>query len=84
MTKAIKGIKTAVGDFNCWQGAARIYFDSQTGEVWTNVYAGPGEWNEYLDPSVVQIASKSTWSITSRDDRITMRTLRNLCEAAIK
>jgi len=37
----IKGIKKAVGEFNRWQGAARIYYDISDGHVWTNIYPGP-------------------------------------------
>lgn len=83
METKIRGIKKAVGEFSHWQGAARIYFDRSTGEVWTNIYTSPCWWNEYHDDAIVQVASKSTWSMWERDDRITMEELRGLCARAM-
>jgi hypothetical protein len=82
MTNTIKitGIKKAVGDFNNWQGAARIYFDRSTGEVWTNIYTAPTWETIYHDPTIVQLASKATWVMTQRDNTITMAGLKILCE----
>ena len=75
----IKGVKKAVGEFNHWQGAARIYFDRSTGKVWTNVYTAPGWWDEYHDNAIVEVCSKATCSMCQRDDRITMDMLCSLC-----
>lgn len=72
----ITGIRKAVGDFNNWQGAARVYFDPTDMSVWTNVYGGPGEENHYDDPAITQIAQKATTRMDERDDRITMRQIR--------
>lgn len=72
----ITGIRKAVGDFNDWQGAARVYFDPSDMSVWTNVYSGPGEENHYDDPAITQIAQKATTRMDERDDRITMRQVR--------
>lgn len=72
----ITGIRKAVGDFNDWQGAARVYFDPTDMSVWTNVYGGPGEENHYDDPAITQIAQKATNRMDERDDTITMRRLR--------
>ncbi|GHU55161.1 hypothetical protein AGMMS49975_16580 [Clostridia bacterium] len=80
----ITGIKKAVGDFNSWQGTARIYFDSSDGTVWTNVYAGMNEWDEYHSKTISQIYSKSTSTIWERDNKITMRELKELCENELR
>ena len=72
----ITGIRKAVGDFNKWQGAARIYFDPTDMSVWTNVYGGPGEEDHYDDPAITQIIQKATNRMDERDDTITMRRLR--------
>lgn len=72
----ITGIRKAVGDFNNWQGAARVYFDPTDMSVWTNVYGGPGEEDRYDDPAITQIAQKATSRMDERDDTITMRRLR--------
>lgn len=74
------GIKKAVSEYNHWQGAARVYLDRSTGEVWTKIYTAPGWWDEYHDPAITEVTSKATWSMWERDDRITMRELRDLCE----
>ncbi len=76
----IKGIKSAVGDFNKWQGAARVYFDTLALKVWTNVYNGPGEWDDYHDADVVEILSKATNNMLERDDKTSMYQLKKLCE----
>lgn len=79
MAVKITGIKKAVGEFNRWQGAARIYLDRSTGEVWTKIYTDPGWWDEYGDTAIIQVAGKATWSMWQRDDKITMEELRSLC-----
>jgi len=59
MTTIIKGIKLAVGDYNRNQNLAAImYFDKETGEVWTNVYASENEWSEYHSKSIVSLQSR--------------------------
>lgn len=72
----ITGIRKAVGEFNNWQGAARVYFDPSDMSVWTNVYEGPGSYEEFDNPKIVEIAQKSTNRMDERDDRITMRQIR--------
>lgn len=72
----ITGIRKAVGDFNNWQGSARVYFDPSDMSVWTNVYGGPGEEDYYDNPAITQIAQKATNRMDERDDRITMRQIR--------
>ena len=76
----IKGVKKAVGDFNNWQGAARVYFDMDELKVWTNIYEGPGSWDDYHDNAIVEVYSKATFSILERDNEISMRDLQLLCE----
>ncbi len=79
----IIGIRKAVSAFNDWQGAARVYFDPSDNSVWTKTYAGPGEWNRYKDPKIVQIAQKATNRIDERDNTITMREIRELVDGVI-
>lgn len=79
----IVGIRKAVGVFNAWQGAARIYFDLSDTSVWTKTYVGPDEWNYYKDPEIVQIAQKATNRMDERDNTITMREIRELVDGVI-
>lgn len=79
----LTGIRNAVGTFNAWQGPARVYFDKSDMSIWTNTYAGPGEWDEYDDSHIVEVYSKATNSILERDDRTTMRQLTELCAAEL-
>lgn len=80
----IKGIRKAVGVFNKWQGAARVYFDPSDTSVWTKVYAGSNEWDKYKDPNIVQIAQKATNRMDERDNKITMREIRELVDGVEK
>ena len=75
----IKGIRKAVGDFNNWQGAAQVYFNPSNMSVWTNI--GPKA--HYDDPAITQIAQKATTRIDERDDRITMRKIREAVNAVL-
>lgn len=75
----IKGIKKAVGEFNNWDSAARIYFDKENLEVTTYVYADSNSWQEYNDTSVVEVISKGSFD----DKKLTMRQLEDLCLAAL-
>lgn len=72
----ITGIRKAVGAFNDWQGAARVYFDPTDMSVETYVYEGPGSYEEFDNPKIVEIAQKATTRMDERDDRITMRRIR--------
>lgn len=81
--KKVMGIKKAVGEFNNWQGAARIYFDKVENKVWTDVFTAPGWWTEYHDADVVEVFSKSTWRMDERDDTITMAALRERCQEVL-
>jgi len=76
----IIGIRKAVGVFNNWQGAARVYFDPSDKSVWTKTYAAPGEWNRYKDTGIIEIAQKATNRMDERDNKITMREIRELIE----
>lgn len=79
----ITGIRKAVGAFNSWQGAARVYFDPTDMRVWTNIYNSPGEEDHYDDPAITQIAQKATTRMDERDDRITMRQIREAVAVVI-
>lgn len=80
-TLKITGIKQAVGDFNNWQGAARIYFDKSDGKVWTMIYSDSDSYNRYHSSSIEEIYSKDNF--LGRDDKVKMVELRTLCEAEI-
>lgn len=80
----ITGIRKAVGDFNNWQGAARVYFDPTDMSVETYVYEGPGSYEEFDNPKIVEIAQKATTRMDERDNRITMRQIREAVAEVIK
>ena len=79
----ITGIRKAVGAFNDWQGAARVYFDPSDMSVETYVYEGSGSYEEFDNPKIVEIAQKATNRIDERNDRITMRQIRETVAAVI-
>lgn len=83
METTIKGLKKAVGEFNAWQGAARIYFDTSDKSVWCNVYTSPGNWDEYHNNSISEIAHKATIVMAERDNKITMKQLKEICERSL-
>lgn len=74
-----KGLKAAVISFNKWRGAARIYFNKKSYEVWTMLYEGPGSWDEYQESCITEVYNKATHSIINCDDTVTMRQLKELC-----
>lgn len=80
----IIGIRKAVGAFNTWQGAARVYFDPSDTSVWTKTYVSPGEWNRYKDARIFEIAQKATNRMDERDNKITMREIRELVDGVEK
>ena len=80
----ITGIRKAVGEFNRWQGAARVYFDPSDMSVETYVYEGSGSYEEFDNPKIVEIAQKATTRMDERDDRITMRQIREAVAEVIK
>lgn len=79
----LAGIRKAVGVFNHWQGAARVYFDPSDMSVWTITYSGPRQWDQYHDPKIQQIAQKATVRMNERDDQISMRQIQKLVAEAI-
>ena len=80
----IKGLKKAVGEFNNWQGAARIYFDKENLSVETYVYSSPGSYQQFDADTIVEVAQKANSNMFERDDTITMLKLKELCEMEIK
>lgn len=75
------GIKSAVGDFNHWTGAAAVYLNRDTGEVWTNVYADGADQVIYRDADVVELIAKR--SLTHDWDTVTMQQIGELATAAM-
>lgn len=80
----IKGLKKAVSEFNKWTGAARIYFDKEGLEVWTNVYSGPGEWDEYSNEAISEVIEKGTHTMESGWNKTTMAEVENRCLTIIQ
>lgn len=77
VTKAeVTGIKKAVGDFNHWQGCARVMFDLSTLKVWTDIFESSNSTNHYHSPSIVQIHGKDDFH--GRDNKTSMIELRYL------
>ena len=72
----LKGVKKAVGEFNNWQGPARIYLDRDNLSVWTVVYTDGNSWTEH-DGDVVEIYNKLHMS-----DNCNKTTMREVQEAA--
>lgn len=80
----IKGLKKAVGEFNNWQEQARIYFDTEELEVWTNVYPGGNDsWDNYQNNNIVEVMSKR--GMVAMDNAyLSMRELKNICVNKLK
>jgi len=83
MTKLI-GIKKAVGDYNNWQGHAEIMIDTETGEIWCNVYASGNEWTTYEVKTVKRLIYKATVSMWERDNKTSMREINEKAEEMMK
>lgn len=80
-TIKLNGIKKAVGDFNKWQGVARIYFNRETLDVWTEVYTDSNSYDAYTNVAIVEVLAKTT--LTARDDKTSMAHVQQLCEDAM-
>jgi len=74
-----KGLKSAVKDYN-WAEHAMVVMDKETMEVWTDVFAGPNEWNIYHDDSVVDVLGKHAFY--PDEITITVQELEKYCLAA--
>ncbi len=74
----LKGIKKAVGDFNNWQGHAEIMMNVETGEIWCDIFASGNEWKQYHSDTIFKVTSKVR--MDERDDRVTMKEIRQLIE----
>lgn len=72
----LAGVKKAVGDFNGWQGAARVYLDRDNLCVWTTIYSDGNSWTEH-ESDVVEIYNKLHMS-----DNCKKTTMREIQEAA--
>lgn len=77
----LNGIKKAVGDFNKWQGVARIYFNRETLDVWTEVYTDGNSYDAYTNVNIVEVLAKT--SLTARDNKTSMAHVQQLCESAM-
>jgi len=76
----ITGLKKAISDFNDWQGTARIYFNTDDATVWTNVYPDQNNFDCHHSATIYEVYSKATRRMDERDNKITMRQLRQCCE----
>ena len=54
----IKGLRDAVKVYNCWPKSATIFFDTQTGELWTDIFEEQGTRRRYFDRAIVPVVSK--------------------------
>lgn len=61
MNEKIIGIKKAVRKFNRWHGFARIYYNPVNNFVWTKVYLNGAEHEEFSNPEIVEVYSKTTF-----------------------
>lgn len=72
-------IKTAVTEFNNYQGDAVIMCDTADGAVWTDVFSGSNNWKEYHSKSIHELVSKR--GITFRDKRVSIDAVNELLKA---
>lgn len=77
-----KGFKKAVGDFNKWQGTARIYADLRDRTVWTDVFTDGNNYNDYHSDKVVEVYNK-LW-IYEQNTKISMQALKDELELRIE
>lgn len=77
----LKGIKSAVRHYN-WAEHATVMWDSENDEVWTDVFGGCNEWNEYHDKKIKAVLRKH--GVLDRGRKITMKEIRMACEEKAK
>lgn len=53
------GLKKAVGEYNHWSEAARVYYDRATGEIMVFVYPSLCSFQQFDNASVIEVMSKS-------------------------
>lgn len=75
------GVKSAVGDFNRWTGAATVVLDRGTGEIWTNIFADGGDDVIYRRADVVELTAKR--SLVHDWDKTSTRAVLELATAAM-
>ena len=74
-----KGIITAVGEFNSWQGHAEINYDFEDNTVWTDVFASSNEETLYNSDTIKKVLGKDDFY--GRDNKTSMREVQELIEA---
>ena len=72
-------IKTAVNEFNNWQGDAVIMCDTSDGAVWTDVFSGSTDWNEYHSKNIHELVSKR--GINFRNTKVNVEAVNELLKA---
>lgn len=55
----VMGIKSACNEFNSWEGAARIYYNKESNEVWTEIYHSDDLSTKYNDSAIIEVYSKT-------------------------
>lgn len=57
----IKGLKKASGETVNWTRGCctEIFYDRDTGEVWTGDLVSENSWTEYRNPSIIKICTTS-------------------------
>lgn len=77
----LKGIKSAVRHYN-WAAHATVMWDSENDEVWTDVFGGCNEWNEYHNKKIRSVLGKN--ELWSGGRKTTMKEIRMACEEKAK
>ncbi len=71
----IVGLRAAAHDFNEWIGPAIIYYNPDTGFVYTSIFSDSGSYNliEEWDPTIILHRKSSLWE---NNNRITMKEIK--------
>lgn len=78
----IKGLRKAVGEFNRWEDAARIYFDREDLSVEVFVYTDLNNWEDFRDYDVVEVHNKGSFAFGTEGE-ISMKSLKQKCLDAL-
>ena len=74
----IKGVKSAVGDFNRYEGHAEIMFDTETNKVWCDEFISCSDFKIYHSKSIETVLRKGFGNMRSNWNRTTMVEVKGL------
>lgn len=60
----MNGLKKACGDtkdIEYFEGYCEIFYDLETGDVWTSYQHNMNSWTEYNDPNVIKVANVKSY-----------------------